>query len=219
MIDKCPGCGSPEIYNSGFKIECPTTGCSYYSAKQELSVRPTVPGKKTPYVDPYVDPVWPPSEPADRQRPSPEKKSLRPGAFISRLNLNRPSITAIPRENRKEFVEKAMSVQAVYDSGLVLLDGKRYNDARPRKTASSRGYRYTDTGWYDGLLIASVNEVTEAPEFHQTAGWWWCIRGYPDNSRNVDAGKVKSREEAIEKATSFSRVPCLEWRVTGENDE
>jgi hypothetical protein len=196
-IDKCPGCKSTDIYNSGFKIECPTTGCPYYTAKQELCVRPTVPEKKTSYaktehVDPYVDPVWPPSEPADR---------TRPGAFISRVTL-----------------KQGANLQAVYDDGLVVLEGRGYNDTRPSKTASSRRFKYTDTGWYNGLLIASVNEVTEAPEFHQAAGWWWCVRGCPDNSRIVDAGKVNSREEAIKKATHFSRVPDLDWRVEGEED-
>lgn len=33
-MDKCPGCGSSNIYNSGFTIECPSPGCNYYSAKQ-----------------------------------------------------------------------------------------------------------------------------------------------------------------------------------------
>lgn len=35
MIDitKCPGCGSNNIYNSGFTIECSSFGCDYYSPK------------------------------------------------------------------------------------------------------------------------------------------------------------------------------------------
>lgn len=38
MTDRCPECGSPSVYNSGFTIECATRSCSFFSEKQSKAV-------------------------------------------------------------------------------------------------------------------------------------------------------------------------------------
>lgn len=48
-MNKCPECGSSEIYNSLFAVECPTPGCKNYSTKQAVASGLDVPADDEAY--------------------------------------------------------------------------------------------------------------------------------------------------------------------------
>ncbi len=64
---------------------------------------------------------------------------------------------------------------------------------------------YSDSGWFDDLMLTSVNEVSDA------LGWHWCIRDYPANMRVTQGGHETTREEAIARATEMCEHPVV-WR-------